>query len=82
MNKKLYRSTADKKICGVCAGIAEYFDVDPTIVRVVYALLSFFTAFAGIIVYVILALIIPENPGTIETTYNDVDSSNNGNPNP
>ena len=41
--KKLYKST-DKKIDGVCAGIAEFFEVDPTIVRVLYALLAVFTA--------------------------------------
>ena len=52
--KKLYRST-NKMIGGVCAGIAEYLEIDPTIVRVVYALLSLFTAgFGGTIVYIVL----------------------------
>lgn len=60
--KKLYKST-DKKISGVCAGVAEYFGIDPTIVRIVYALVSLFTGgFGGVIVYVILALIIPQRP--------------------
>ena len=58
--KKLYKSS-DKKISGVCAGIAEYFEIDPTIVRVVYALVTFFTFWlAGIAVYAILAFVIPQ----------------------
>lgn len=60
--KKLYKST-DKMIDGVCAGIAEYFEIDPTIVRVLYALGSFFTAvMGGVILYVILAIIMPRRP--------------------
>ena len=61
--KKLYRSTTDKKLCGVCAGIGEYFDIDPTIIRIIYACLALFTAwFPGIVLYIILAFILPENP--------------------
>lgn len=61
MKKKLYRSETNKMIGGVCAGIAEYFDIDPTIVRIIYAVLSFFTtAFPGIILYIILLIIIPK----------------------
>lgn len=60
--KKLYRST-NKMIGGVCAGIAEFLDIDPTIVRVVYALLALFTAgFPGTLVYIILLVIIPQRP--------------------
>ena len=60
--KKLYRST-DKKISGVCAGVAEYFDIDPTIVSVIYALVTFFTlGFVGVAVYFILAFVIPMRP--------------------
>lgn len=60
--KKLYRST-DKKISGVCAGVAEYFEIDPTIVRVIYALVTFFTlGFVGVAVYFILAFVIPQRP--------------------
>lgn len=59
MEKKLTKSN-DKMIAGVCAGIAEYFDVDPTIVRIVYALLAICSVgFPGLIVYIILALIMP-----------------------
>ena len=50
-NKKLYRSTNNKMISGVCAGIADFFGIDPTIVRVIYALISLFTTgFPGIII--------------------------------
>ncbi|MBQ8767689.1 MAG: PspC domain-containing protein [Clostridia bacterium] len=60
--KKLYKSS-DKKISGVCAGIAEFFEIDPTIVRVAYALIALFTAAVPcIIVYAILAFVIPESP--------------------
>lgn len=50
----------DKKLCGVCGGIAEYFDIDPTLVRIGYAALTLFTAFCGIILYPILWIIMPE----------------------
>jgi len=60
--KKLYRSN-DKKICGVCGGIAEYFDADPTIFRLLWILLSLFSAgFPGILAYLLCALIIPKQP--------------------
>lgn len=60
--KKLTRS-ADKKLAGVCGGLAEYFDVDATLVRVIYAALTFFSAaFPGILLYFILLLIMPEAP--------------------
>ena len=47
-------------IAGVCAGIADYFDLDPTLVRVGYILLSLFTMFSGVIAYFILWLVIPK----------------------
>ena len=63
MKKKLYRSSTDKMICGVLAGFAEYIDVDPTIVRLVYAALTLFTAgFPGILFYIICAIVIPQKP--------------------
>jgi len=61
MNKRLTRSATDKMLCGVCGGIAEYLDVDPTVIRVAYVALSLFSAaFPGLILYIILALIIPQ----------------------
>lgn len=59
--KKLYRIRSGRKILGVCGGLANYFDIDPTIVRVVFALIGLFWG-AGILAYFIMALVIPENP--------------------
>ncbi|MDR0973677.1 MAG: PspC domain-containing protein [Prevotellaceae bacterium] len=56
---KLTRSK-NQMIAGVCAGIAEYLGWDTTLVRVVYALLTIFTAFAGVIVYLILWIVMPK----------------------
>lgn len=59
--KKLYRIRTGRKILGVCGGLANYFDIDPTIVRVVFALIGLFWG-TGILAYFIMALVIPENP--------------------
>lgn len=58
MNKRLMRSGRDKKIAGVCAGVAHYFDMDPTIVRVIWGVLAFGYG-AGIVAYIILWIIAP-----------------------
>ena len=60
--KKLYRSDTDKMLCGVCGGIAEYFSVDPTLIRLLWAVLTC-TGGAGIIAYIIAAVIIPRRLG-------------------
>lgn len=57
--KKLFRSANNRILAGVCGGVGEYLDIDPTVVRVVYVLLSLLTAFAGLLVYIVLWLIIP-----------------------
>ena len=58
---KLVKSTHNRKIAGVCGGIAEYFGVDPTVVRVAYVVLSVLSAaFPGILLYIILAIVMPE----------------------
>ncbi len=59
--KRLYKST-DKKISGVCGGIAEYLGIDPTLVRIIWACTFLFTG-AGLIAYIIAALVMDENPG-------------------
>ncbi|MFW6149025.1 MAG: PspC domain-containing protein [Atribacterota bacterium] len=61
MAKKLYRSKKDSMIAGVCGGIAEYFDIDSTLVRLL-AILIVFLGGVGVIVYIIAWIIIPENP--------------------
>lgn len=59
--KKLTRS-ANKILAGVCGGIAEYFDIDPTLVRVCYAALSIFTTgFPGLLLYIIMMLLMPRS---------------------
>ena len=63
--KKLTRS-ANKMLAGVCGGIAEYFEIDPTLVRVAYAALTIFSAgFPGVILYIIMLILMPQAP-TIE----------------
>ena len=61
MKKRLYRTKTDRKLAGVCGGVAEYFNIDPTIVRVVWALLAFFYG-TSILLYVIMAFVVPEKP--------------------
>ena len=63
MDKKLYRNTSNKLIAGVCSGLAEYINIDPTIVRLIWALVGL--SGAGIVAYLIAALIIPEKPSNI-----------------
>lgn len=55
--RKLYKSHTDRKICGVCGGIAEYFNIDPTIVRLIFLL--FGLNGSGLLIYIIAAIIIP-----------------------
>ena len=57
-NRRLHRSSKDKMICGVCGGLGEYLDVDPTLIRLIWVLL---TCWAGmsILAYLIVAIIIP-----------------------
>ncbi len=57
--KKLTRSAVDRKLAGVCAGIAEYFDIDPTIVRVGWVFFSLLGG-SGVLAYILCALLIPE----------------------
>ena len=61
MEKKLKRSMTDKKICGVCGGVGEYFNVDPTVIRLIWAIATVFGVGSGLILYIIAAVIMPEN---------------------
>lgn len=61
MNKRLYKSNANRMICGVCGGVAEYFDIDPTLVRLGWILFCALGG-SGFLAYLIAAVIIPENP--------------------
>lgn len=60
MNKKLQRSSTDCMLGGVCGGLANYFEFDPTLVRVAYVLLSVCTAFSGVLAYILLLIIMPK----------------------
>lgn len=60
MNRKLFRSNSNKMLCGVCGGIGEYLNIDPTLVRLIWAILA--CSGTGILVYFIAAIIIPQDP--------------------
>ena len=60
--KKLYRSNRDKMFLGVCGGLGEYFDVDPTLIRLGVALVLMASCGTGLLAYFIAAIIIPQDP--------------------
>ncbi len=62
MEKKLYRSTTNKMLAGLCGGFAEYSNVDATVIRVIVALVSLGSVGLGLIIYLILACIVPTQP--------------------
>ncbi|MCI6966608.1 PspC domain-containing protein [bacterium] len=61
MNKKLYKSNENKMLDGVCGGIAEYFDIDPTVVRLGWVVFCALGG-SGILAYIIAAIVIPRRP--------------------
>ena len=65
MKKRLYKDHTDKKLCGVCSGIARYFDIDPTVVRLALVLFCLLGG-SGILAYIICAFVMPDEPGYIE----------------
>ncbi|MFW5981749.1 MAG: PspC domain-containing protein [Halanaerobiaceae bacterium] len=68
-NKKIYRSRKDKIIGGVCGGLAEYFDIDSTLVRLVFILLFLSPNGIGILFYIIPWIIIPEKPASLDDDF-------------
>lgn len=60
-NKKLYRSQTNKKLAGVCGGLAEYLNIDPTIVRLIWVLATLFVG-CGILAYIIALIVMPQQP--------------------
>ncbi|MBQ6023092.1 MAG: PspC domain-containing protein [Clostridia bacterium] len=72
--KKLYRSVTDRKIAGVCGGIAEYLNVDVTIVRLVAVLLALFAS-GGVWLYIICIFVIPEPPAAEGTGGNPYENT-------
>ncbi len=61
MEKRLYKSRTDKKIDGVCAGIGNYFNIDPTIIRLAWILFCALGG-SGILAYIIAAIVMPQAP--------------------
>ena len=59
--KKLYRNTENKMLAGVCSGIADYFDIDPTLVRLAWIIFCL-AGGSGVLGYIIAALVMPEDP--------------------
>jgi len=78
VQKKIYRSRTQKIIAGVCGGVAEYFNIDVTLVRLVWVLVTLPGFFPGIILYIVAAVIIPESPYAYygADDQNDAGSSN------
>ncbi len=73
--KRLYKSTKDRKVFGVCSGIAEYFNIDPTLVRLI-TLILFIAYGSGLLAYLVAALVLPDAPAEV---YKDVESIENEN---
>lgn len=67
-DKKLMRSTSNRMVCGVCGGVGLYTGIDPTVIRVLYVIISLLAGagFLGLILYFILAVIIPEDDGIVD----------------
>jgi len=70
MKKKLYKIEDGKKICGVCGGIAEYFDVDPTLIRLVWVLCVLCAGF-GLLAYFVAALVMPKKSTVMQEIENE-----------
>ena len=63
--RKLMRSRSNRMICGVCGGIGEYLNIDPTLVRLIWALCSVASVGMGLIVYFVAAVVMPEDHGFV-----------------
>lgn len=59
-NKRLTKSPSNRMVCGVCAGIGEYFDIDPTVIRLLWAILTVCGVGSGLMVYIIAAVVMPD----------------------
>lgn len=77
LNKRLYRSRSDRRIAGVCGGIADYLAVDPTIVRIIWVLLASIGG-PGVVLYIILAAVIPEEPEYVQSSAQKIKNDESG----
>ena len=73
MKKRLYKDIENKMVSGVCAGIAKYFDLDPTLIRILWVIITMFGG-SGLIAYIVCAIIIPDEPkhGAQEVEFEEV----------
>lgn len=62
VNKQLFKSNTNRKICGVCGGIGEYFNIDPTVIRLIWVILSCGSLGLGLVAYIVATVIMPEQP--------------------
>lgn len=63
--KRLMRSRVNRMLCGVCGGIGEYLNLDPTLVRLIWALCSLASVGMGVVLYIVAAVVIPEDDGIV-----------------
>ena len=70
--KRLYRSQTDRHVAGVCGGLAEYFNIDPTLVRLIFVVLTILSG-PGLILYIVLWIVMPDGPTEDEFEYLDED---------
>ena len=75
MNNRIYKSSRDKVLAGVCGGVAEYFNIDPVIVRLIWVIATL-AGGAGLLVYIIAAIIMPQDGenNSMEREYDNYDS--------
>lgn len=66
--RKLYRSRQERMIAGVCGGLGEYFDIDPTLVRLLFVVATLFGGPAGPVAYLIFMIVVPNDPSTQTTS--------------
>ena len=79
--KRLYKSRTDRKISGVCGGIAEYLNFDSAIIRLIWVLVSVFSAGTiGVVAYIVCAVVLPDAPAGGPTDYYDQTGHGNGPP--
>ena len=75
MTKRLYKIEKDKKICGVCAGIAEYLNMDPTVIRAAWVLFTLLVCGTGVLIYIICEFVFPDKTEVENANYNNDDNN-------
>lgn len=77
MKKKLFKSRNDRKVAGVCGGIAEYFDIDSTLVRLAVVLLIAMSIGTGLLAYIVAAIVMPDESVNYNNNNNNYYDNNN-----